>query len=88
MLISYPNGLLDNYMKMNDDKSHFLMFGGKEDVTINIGSANINESQNEKSFIISQFSYYQLIGMCHDRKLNNRINQLHERSLRLLLNDN
>ena len=33
---------------MNDNKSHFLMFGGKEDVTINIGSSIFNESQNEK----------------------------------------
>ena len=37
-----------------------------------------------KSFIESQFNYCPLIWMCHSRKLNNRINKLHERALRLV----
>ena len=38
-----------------------------------------------KSFVESQFSYCPLIWMFHSRTLNNRINKLHERALRLVL---
>ena len=37
-----------------------------------------------KSFIESQFNYCPLIWMFHNRTLNNRINKLHERALRLV----
>ena len=40
-----------------------------------------------KAFIESQFSYCSLIWMFHSRKLNNRINKLHERALRLVYKD-
>ena len=40
-----------------------------------------------KSFIESQFSYCPLIWMFHSRTLNNRINRLHERRLRLVCKD-
>ena len=40
-----------------------------------------------KSFIESQFGYCPLIWMFHSRKLNNRINKLHERALRLVYKD-
>ena len=36
-----------------------------------------------KSFIEAQFSYCPLIWMYHSRKLNNRINRIHERALRI-----
>ena len=39
------------------------------------------------SFISSQFSYCPLIWMCHSRKLNNRINRIHERALRIVYKD-
>ena len=35
-------------MKMNDDKSNILMFGGKEEAKIKITSYIINESQSGK----------------------------------------
>ena len=41
-----------------------------------------------KSFIQSQFRYCPLVWMFHSRNLNNRINKIHERSLRLVYNDN
>ena len=41
-----------------------------------------------KSFILSQFGYCPLIWMFHSRGLNNRINRLHERSLRIVYQDN
>ena len=40
-----------------------------------------------KSFIESQFNYCPLIWMCHSRALNNKINKLHERALRLVYRD-
>ena len=39
------------------------------------------ESADESIFTI-QFAYYLLIWMFHNRKLKNKINKLHERSLR------
>ena len=40
-----------------------------------------------KSFITSQFNYCPLIWMFHSRRLNNRINRIHERALRLVYKD-
>ena len=40
-----------------------------------------------KAFIQAQFGYCPLVWMCHSRSLNNRINKIHERSLRLVYND-
>ena len=40
-----------------------------------------------KSFITSQFGYCPLIWMFHSRHLNNKINRLHERALRITYND-
>ena len=40
-----------------------------------------------KAFIESQFGYCPLIWMFHHRTLNNKINKLHERALRLVYND-
>ena len=41
-----------------------------------------------KAFINSQFGYCPLVWMFHSRKLNNRINKIHERSLRIVFDDN
>ena len=41
-----------------------------------------------KAFINSQFGYCPLVWMNHSRKLNNRINKIHERALRVAYNDN
>lgn len=40
-----------------------------------------------KRFITLQFGYGPLVWMCHSRSLNNRINRLHDRALRLVYND-
>ena len=40
-----------------------------------------------KAFIESQFSYCPLVWMFHSRTINNRINALHEKALRLVYND-
>ena len=41
-----------------------------------------------KAFINSQFSYCSLIWMFHCRDLNNKINQIHGRALRLVYQNN
>ena len=41
-----------------------------------------------KSFVTSQFSYCPLICMFHSRRLNNKINSIHERALRIAYQDN
>ena len=41
-----------------------------------------------KAFVISKFSYCLLIWMFHDRNLNNKINRIHERALRIAYKDN
>ena len=40
-----------------------------------------------KSFIVSQFGYCPLIWMNHNRSLNNNINRIHERTLRIVYID-
>ena len=41
-----------------------------------------------KAFIESQFNYCPFIWMLHSRTMNNKINRLHERSLRIVYSDN
>ena len=41
-----------------------------------------------RSFVTSQFSYCPLIWMFHSRRLNNKINSIHERALRITYQDN
>ena len=41
-----------------------------------------------KAFILSQFGYCPLVWMFHSRKLNQRINRIHERALRIVYKDN
>ena len=40
-----------------------------------------------KAFIISQFSYCPLVWMFHSRNTKNRVNEIHERALRLVYDD-
>ena len=40
-----------------------------------------------KAFVESQFNYCPLIWMFHSRTMNNKINRLHERTLRLVYSD-
>ena len=40
-----------------------------------------------KAFIYSQFGYCPLVWMFHSRKINNRVNSLHERALRIVYRD-
>ena len=50
---------------------------------------DLNKRMNlMKAFITSQFSYCPLIWMFHSRNLNNKINRIHERALRLVYQNN
>ena len=50
----------DNFLKLNDDKCHLMIFGGKStEATVTIGNSKINESDYEK-----------LLGVTFDKKLN------------------
>ena len=40
-----------------------------------------------KAFIAFEFGYYSLVWMFHTRKLNIRVNKLHERALRIVYQD-
>ena len=40
-----------------------------------------------KSYIFSQFNYCPLVWMCHSRSLNNKINRIQERALRIVYKD-
>ena len=40
------------------------------------------------SFFASQFNYCPLVWMCHNHTINNKINRLHKRCLRIVYNDN
>ena len=40
-----------------------------------------------KTFITSQFNYCPLLWMCYSRSLNNRLKNLHERTLRIVYQD-
>ena len=40
-----------------------------------------------KAFICSQFGYCPLVWMFHSRKINNRVNSLHEGALRVVYRD-
>ena len=39
------------------------------------------------AFFKAQFSYSPLAGMCHSHSMNNKINRLHKRCLRIIYND-
>ena len=40
-----------------------------------------------KSFITSQFNNCPIVWMCHSRSLNNKVNHIHERALRVIYQD-
>ena len=50
--------------------------------------ANLSKTKKlMNSFFKSQFSYCRQVWMCHSRTINNNINHLHERYLRVIYND-
>ena len=68
----------NNSMKLNDDKCHLLISGHKYE----------KKKILMKSFFESQFGYCPLVWMFYSRGVNNKINHLHERALRIIYKDN
>ena len=70
-----------------------LLYCNKVGKKINVLSALVNYMSLDKhgmvmtAFIESQFNYCPLIWMFHSRTLNNKINRLHERALRIVYSD-
>ena len=125
----------DNFMKLNEDKCHFLASGNlHEHLSVRVGAELIWESSHEKllgviidknlnfnehllnlckkvrqkitalakisklmsfhkrkllfnTFIESQFSYCPLVWMFCSRLMNQKINRIHERALRIVHSD-
>ena len=82
---------IDNQLDFND---HVSMIYKKASLKLH-ALARVSQFMNKdklkvlmKAFIQSQFGYCQLIWMFHGRVLNNKINRLHERALRLVYKDN
>ena len=89
----------NNGMSFNIDKCHFL---SSLDIasTMTIENFTIQNSDSQKllgiqieifklmkTYFMSQFGYCPLVWMNHSRSLNNRINTLHNRTLRLVYDD-
>ena len=69
--------------------SMFLIFVRKPNALARI-SSYMSQTKLKiimNAFISSQFGYYPLVWMFHSRRLNNRINRIYERALRLVYND-
>ena len=82
---------IDNKLNFNE---HIITLYKKANIKLH-ALARISTSMSSdklrlimKAFIESQFSYCPLVWMFHSRTLNNQINRLHERALRLVYKDN
>ena len=74
-----------NSMKANADKRHFLQLNALARISGYMDSSK--KGTIMKAFITSHFSYCPLVWMFHSREINNKINRIHERSLRLVYSD-
>ena len=78
---------IDNELKFDEYISNVCKKGPKETYCTD-KNKKVPRFQKIATFIEnifdSQFKYYPLTWMCHNRTTNNKINKLHERALRLL----
>ncbi len=82
---------IDNKLTFNDHVAGLCKKATKKLHALTRVSRYMNTDKKRvimKSFITSQFSYCPLVWMLHSRTLNNRINRIHERALRVVYNDN
>ena len=81
---------IDNKMNFDTHVSNICTKASNKLHALSRISSYMNLKQRRiimKSFILSQFGYCPLVWMFHSRKLNNRINRIHERALRLVYED-
>ena len=81
---------IDQNLNLNEHVMNLLKKGNQKLHALMRISKFLNEDKLKlimKTFIESQFNYCPLIWMCHSRTLNNKINKLHERALRVVYDD-
>ena len=82
---------IDNTLSFDDHVSDLCRKASQKLHALSRISHFMNMKQRKiimKSFVHSQFGYCPLVWMFHSRKLNNRIDRIHERSLRVVYDDN
>ena len=78
---------IDNHLKFKSHIKNLCSKTSQKPYAISIISLYISLNQRRmimQSFIMSQFGYCPFIWMNHKRRLNNNINRIHERTLRIV----
>ena len=78
---------VDNNLDFNNHVSNLIRKGNQKLYALARISKYLDQAKLRilmKAFIESQFNYCPLVWMFHSRTMNNRINKLHERALRLV----
>ena len=81
---------IENHLKFDSHIKNLCSKAGQKLYTLSRISSYISLNQRRmimQSFIMSQFGYCPLIWMNHNRSLNNNINRIHERALRIVSRD-
>ena len=82
--------IFDNGLNFNSHISNICSKASQRLHAISTVGTFMNFTQGKvlmQAYIHSQFGYCPLVWMFHCRKLNNRINNIHERALRIVCND-
>ena len=82
--------IFDSKLSFNEHVSHLCDTASKKLHALARVACFMNIDKRKmimRSFFLSQFGYCPLVWMNHSRSLNNRINKLHERCLRIIYND-
>ena len=81
---------MDNELKFNDHVSKLCKKGNQKLHALARISKYLDSDKLKiimRTFITSQFNYCPLVWMFHNRTMNNKINRLHERALRIVYKD-
>ena len=82
---------IDSNLNFNEHIRNLCKKGNQKSHDLARISKYLNEEKLKiimKTFVQSQFNYCPLMWMWHNRTLNNKINRLHERALRIVYKNN
>ena len=82
--------IIDNKLTFNNHVAGLCKKASQKLLALGRVSKYMNMNKRRtimKAFIIAQFGYCPLVWMFHSRTLNNHINKIHERALRIVYND-
>ena len=82
---------IDNKLRLNAQVAHLCKKSSRKIQSLARINPYMTVSERHilmNAFFRSQFSYYPLVWMCHRRILDNKINRLLERCLRITYKDN